>query len=269
MGAPVAILTDFGRDSFYVAAMKGVLSAVPGLNVIDITHDLPAHDIEGAGFILARVFDYFPADTVFLAVVDPGVGSSRRNVVIRARDRWLVCPDNGLATEPAGGDGAGTWDIAEAQLQRWRAAAPTGSTFLGRDVFAPAAAALASGAKIEDVGKAGKPFITIDVPPVTIDRGALSAPARFVDHFGNVLSAITPADIARAIGDEAVARVRVSVNGREFGPLRDYYSQQTSGTPMALLNSWGLVEVAVCEGSAAALLDCDDPADMTFRLTLE
>ena len=141
----VAVVSDFGDDSFYVGVMKAVvLAAAPDCRVVDLTHSIPPHAVDQASFIIDTVFNFFPSGSVFLSVVDPGVGGPRNNLVVEADGRYVVGPDHGIATDVAArAERVSPYLIDDEKIGPYRLAAPVGRTFLGRDVFAPAAAALA------------------------------------------------------------------------------------------------------------------------------
>ena len=255
---PVVLFTDFGIRDFYAGVMRAVIAAAsPASRVVDLQHDIPAHDIASASFVLARSWEYLPPDAVVLVVVDPGVGSERRGLVVRLGDRVLVGPDNGFASDlllAAGAADTGAekpdfFMIEPGLARREIGVEPRGATFHGRDIFAPVAAAIARGAAPSAFGDPIEGIVMLrGVPSVSIDSGRVHGAARYVDHFGNLLTDIPVAVIRRVFGDRA--RVRVTADDRDLGPLRNTYAQGRPGELMALVNSWGLVEAAVNGGRA-------------------
>jgi len=255
VGRTVAIISDFGAESFYTGVMRSVvMHAAPKSRVVDVTHGIPAHDIAEGSFVLDTVFDYFPAGTVFLVVVDPGVGGTRRNLVVETGERFFVGPDNGLLTEVAERVGrCRAYRIDPAALERFSARRPLGSTFLGRDVFAPAAAAIATGADPAAIGHPVEDGLaTLAIPRVTVGPGRVSGRVRHVDVFGNMLTRISCADLDRAFGKSASAfdRIRATVGAHDLGTLCRFYGARPAGTMIAVVNSWGLVEISVTGGRA-------------------
>jgi hypothetical protein len=244
----VTLLTDFGSRDPFVGLMKGVALAIaPAARLVDLGHECDAYDVGAAAFWLGRGHGYFPPGTVHLAVVDPGVGSPRRAVAAVAGGHAFVGPDNGLLAEAlaAAGrvDGAVELDAARAG----RGGAPS-ATFHGRDVFAPAAARLAAGAALADLGDPLDPA-TLAPSPVPAPRpegGALAGQVVVVDRFGNLITNL-PVDEGARSG----ARVRWA--GGEL-PLRRTYADAAPGAPLALVNSFGVVEIAVRDGHAASAL---------------
>ena len=253
-GRIVAVVSDFGADSFYVGVMKGVVhSAAPDCCTVDLTHSLHPHAVAEASYILDTTFDYFPPGTVFLAVVDPGVGGARNNLIVATKDRYVVGPDNGITTEIlTRAKRASCYIIDEAKVDSHRVAPPTGRTFLGRDVFAPAAAALAAGTPPAEIGSpAPSAPVTLDLPQVEVSAGKVTGCARYVDDFGNLLTGIAADHLGSAFGDLDPGRISAAVDGTDLGTLCHYYSERSESTLMALLNAWDRVELSVCEGRAA------------------
>jgi S-adenosylmethionine hydrolase len=268
---PLVLLTDYGATDFYAGVTRAVLCAAsPASRVIDLQHGLPAHDIAAASFVLARSLRYLPADVVIVVVVDPGVGTARRGLIVTLDARVMVGPDNGFASDAlalhgAGGSPPEFLAIDESAAGNVTGVKAEGTTFHGRDIFAPVAAAIARGV---DPRRMGDPVhgITMlhDVPGVSIDGACVRSTARYVDHFGNVLSDIPLAVIRRVFGDEA--GVRVVVAGRDLGALRRTYADGAPGEPMALINGWGLVEAAVNGARAIDHLGNGAPRSIRFEV---
>jgi len=226
--AIVTLTTDFGTRDGYVGAMKGViLRLAPGTTIVDIAHDVPRHDIAHAAWVLATSAYEFPLGTIHVCVVDPGVGGARNEIIVSAKGHLFVAPDNGVLTQVASGV-EGTWAITSKAFHR-----PQPSpTFHGRDVFAPAAAALARGLPPHLAG----PATCAMVPP----RAAPGAIVH-VDGYGNLISDLKPGP------------VRVIVAEREIA-VRRTYEDVPPGALVAYVGSAGTIEIAVREGSAAEAL---------------
>src|SRR6476660_2590053 len=182
----VAMLTDFGSRDHYVGVMKGVvLSLAVDVTLVDISHEVPAHDIRSAALELAAAYKYFPAGTIFLTVVDPGVGTQRRGLVAEAGDWRFVAPDNGVLTAVF----QETAPKKIVELTERRYARPTVSrTFEGRDRFAPAAAWLARGVHLTAFGRAITDYQMLDLAPPEFNGTVLRGRVVRVDHFGNVVT---------------------------------------------------------------------------------
>lgn len=226
---PLVLLTDFGSTDFYAGVMRSVLaSASPASQVIDLHHDIPAHDIGAASFVLARTFEYLPRDAVVVSVVDPGVGTERRCVAITIAERTLIGPDNGFASDLllalSGYVGPQFYEIDPIAACGETGVRVRGATFHGRDIFAPVAAAIAKGTGLTRFGKRLDGIVMLrDVPSASLDGQVIHSRARYVDRFGNVMTDIPEALIRRLSRD--LTGIRVSVAGHDAGWLRSTYAE--------------------------------------------
>src|SRR6266550_4685218 len=206
--AVIALLTDFGTRDHYAGAMKGVaLGICPDATLVDISHELPPHDVVAGALELAACFKYFPAGTVFLVVVDPGVGSSRRGIAADSGDFKFVAPDNGVLTLAL--DEAPPRKIVELTERRY--ARPSVSrTFEGRDRFAPAAAWLAKGIELSALGRPVHDYQKLAVPEAVLGDGTIAGTVLRVDHFGNLVT-----NIDRRAFDKlaAAGNIEVTIGG--------------------------------------------------------
>jgi S-adenosylmethionine hydrolase len=232
----ITLLTDFGTADGYVAELKGVLlSAAPGIQLVDLSHDLLPHDVDAARLAVARYWRRFPAGTVHLVVVDPGVGSSRAAIAVASDGRFLVGPDNGVLSPALLMPGA--------QVVALPVPSDAAPTFHGRDVFAPAAASLARGAGFASLGTPHTNPIVRRTPEVVREAdGWLRGEVIVIDRFGNAVT-----NLLGVHGGE------VHVNAHAI-PLCRTYADVGMGEPVALVGSSGLIEVAVRDGSAATKL---------------
>jgi S-adenosyl-L-methionine hydrolase (adenosine-forming) len=234
----VTLTTDFGDADGYVGAMKGVLCRLAdGATVVDLVHHVPRHDVAHGAWVLATAAFEFPPGTVHVAVVDPGVGGARPEVVVAARGHLFVGPDNGLFAHVARDGVDGVWAIAAPDLR----APDVSPTFHGRDVFAPAAAALARGLGPERVGPATS--LTGALPWRHATRPGAGVIVH-VDVFGNLIS-----DLACAVG----ARGRIRIAGHTV-PLVGTYEDVAPGELLAYVGSARTIEVAVRDRDAAQVL---------------
>jgi len=250
----VTLLTDFGTSDTFVGVMKGVLWGRSRRlrAAIDLTHAIAAQDVEDAALHLAEARPWFPAGTVHVAVVDPGVGSSRAILAALDGGHLFLAPDNGLLT-PVLGAGARVWRVDPARF----GLTPPSRTFHGRDVFAPVAAALVDGCDPSSVGlRAEKWQVLPMTAPQPLGAGRVRGQIRRVDRFGNLISNLDADGLERLRGELAKApRAQFQVRvGEVYAPLVDTYADAAKGAPLALLNSSGWVEVAVRDGDAARLL---------------
>jgi S-adenosyl-L-methionine hydrolase (adenosine-forming) len=245
----ITLLTDFGLEDGYVAAMKGVIAGIaPEAQVVDVTHLVPPQDIASARFRLLTVAPFFPPGTIHVAVVDPGVGTARPAVAIRCRSgSCLVGPDNGLLCGALEADPP----LAVVHLtdpRFWRTAAPS-ATFHGRDVFAPVGAHLARGVTLEALGPAvpAEGLLTLGLQPPTPVSGGVVGAVQATDRFGNVISNV-PGGLLPGGG-----AWRASIGGRIL-PGHRTYADVPPGEPLALVGSHGFIELAVHRGDARNVL---------------
>ena len=248
MSAIVTLTTDFGTRDPYVAQLKGVLLAgCEGARVHDLTHEIAPQDVlEGALFLAAAV-PAFPPGAVHLAVVDPGVGTDRRALAATVGGQHLVCPDNGLLTllaRRAAIEDARS--IERASLRR----EPVSPTFHGRDLFAPAAAFLACGGALQELGPPVADPVELPLPRPRRDGARLLGEVLHVDRFGNAITNLGRSGIEATAGRRAVS---VEAGGLRL-PLARTYGDVADGEALALIGSADLLEVAVRDGSAAAAL---------------
>lgn len=267
MTVPISFLSDFGRQDEFVGVVHGVIARIaPEVRVIDVGHDFPRGDVRAASLALLRAIQYLP-EGVALAVVDPGVGTER--AAIAARTPWghFVGPDNGvLAAAVAMVGGADLIVAIESGEFRLPAA---GETFHGRDVFAPAAAVLASGeAEIGDLGPAVDPGLVVPMllPLVEEDRfGGVKGEVLWVDHFGNAQTNVTPDDLTTA-GMEARADVVAVVGGVEHQmPWVEAYAHVPAGEAMVHVDSYGQIAVSVRDGRADERFALSAGTAVSFR----
>ncbi len=239
----VALLTDFGWEDIYPGVMKGVIASVtPGVNIIDLTHSvLPQNVIQGA-FLLYGSYRYFPAGTVFCAVVDPGVGSSRKALAVRTTDYCFVGPDNGILA-PAAFDN-GVRQIVELTDGGFFLDTVS-STFHGRDVFAPAAAHIAKGTDPANMGDAGEKMVRLDFGRFDPTKSDHDVRVLHVDTFGNIIVDIREQDFHKA------GKPPVKVNSSVISSYVSHYAEAEPDTPVFLPSSSGFVEIALKNASAA------------------
>lgn len=251
--AVIALLTDFGTRDHYAGAMKGVaLSLCPDATLVDITHEIPAHDVLAAALELAAAYKYFPQGTIFLAVVDPGVGSSRRGIAAEAGGFRFVAPDNGVLTLAL----RETPPRKVVELTERRYARPTVSrTFEGRDRFAPAAAWLAKGIELSALGRPLTAWHQLDVPQPIVAEAEITGEVLRVDRFGNLVTNVDRALFDRfASGVAARGGIDITAGNHSVGKVVATYAEAERGAVCALFGSSDHLEVAVNGGSAAEQL---------------
>ncbi len=239
----ITLLTDFGDRDVYVGVMKGVMAQIaPSARTIDLTHQIPPQNLEAARFALSNAYPYFPSDTVHVAVVDPGVGSTRRGIAIEFSQGFVVCPDNGICSGILELDRP----IAAVELtntEYWRVPNPS-NTFHGRDIFAPVGAHLANGVSLNKLGRAIEPqsLVKLSLPTITIEQEQIEGCIQYIDRFGNLVTNI-PEDLVRDKSWQmTIDNIEISSGST--------YSDVATGQAVTLIGSHGWVEIAVNGGNA-------------------
>jgi len=246
----ITLITDFGNSDYFVAAIKGVILSVhPAARIVDITHDIPAQDIEAAAFTLLAAHSSFPRGTVHVAVVDPGVGSKRRAILVEAHGQFFVGPDNGIFSYVCNEATPRIFHLNNPKYFRQ----PVSDTFNGRDVFAPVAAALASGMVPNRLGVELDEYVRLpSLKPDVSQSGIISGRVIHIDHFGNCVTNITPRELTEKVVKHGF---RLTVQDQEVVTLRRFFAEETR--PREVFCVWGsagFLEISVKNQSAAKLL---------------
>lgn len=258
----VTLLTDFGICDEYVGVMKGVIAGIdPNVRTVDISHHIAPQDVVHGAFVLAAAYAYFPAGTVHLAVVDPGVGTARRILAVECGAHRFVAPDNGLLERVLTDQPA---DRVVSVVNRCYSLKRVGCTFHGRDVFAPVAAHLAAGVPLTRLGPVvDRRSVVAGVVPqcrLSAEYG-LEGIVVAVDRFGNLMTNIDAEAIESLKGRIGGRPLIVELSGRPIGGLVDTYDRVPWHAPLALVGSRGLLEISVNGGDARRTLDAgkNDP----------
>ncbi len=247
----ITLLTDFGLSDVYVGVIKGTIAQInPQLKVIDITHDIPAQNIAAGRFCLMNAYAYFPTETVHIAVVDPGVGSSRRAIAIQCANCFLVGPDNGLFSGVLSRESA-IGCVSLTNPQYWRTPQPS-STFHGRDIFAAVGAHLATGVRLEELGDAIDPgsLVQLQIPNCAVTATGIAGYVQYCDRFGNLITNIPEHCIKSnnwSVKLNHISDTITILNGKT-------YSDSKPGDLIAIIGSDGWVEISVNGGSAQSVL---------------
>ena len=254
----IAFLTDFGTQDHYAGTMKGVaLGICPDAALVDITHDIPAHDVMAGALELAASYKYFPAGTIFVVVVDPGVGSSRRGLAADTGDYRFVAPDNGVLTAVL----RETAPKKIVELTERRYARPTVSrTFEGRDRFAPAAAWLAKGIQLTALGRPVPDIQRLELPAPESSPDAIRGIVVRVDRFGNLVTNIDRKLVERLGGD-----ISIEADGKPIGRVVATYAELPAVGVGALFGSTDHLELAAPSASAAERLGLMRGAPVVVR----
>ncbi|MGQ0815507.1 MAG: SAM hydrolase/SAM-dependent halogenase family protein [Gemmatimonadota bacterium] len=251
----ITLLTDFGTFDGYVAAMKGAIAEIaPAVLIDDASHDIYPGDIAGAAYALRRYWKLYPEGTVHVVVVDPGVGSARRAIAVTADGRYLVGPDNGVFTFVlADAKHASVVEITNPAYARTQVS----GTFHGRDIFAPAAAHISAGIAPRHLGPNVSNPIMIAAPPPLVTESAVHGEVLNVDRFGNLLTNIS-AELVKpgATIEFAGADVRIVGN----------YADAEDGETIALVNSDGMLEIAMRDANAADTIGAGRGSPIMLRL---
>lgn len=248
----ITLLTDFGGRDYFVASMKGVILNInPQANVIDLSHEVAPHDIAGAAYLLKSCYRFFPDGTVHVAVVDPGVGSSRRPLLISTARYFFIGPDNGLFTYVCEEESG--VEVRHIENRHYRLDSE-GATFDGRDLFSPAAAWLTKGQAVGSFGPLVKNYERLPVVAPGWDNHVMAGHIVYIDRFGNLISNLTRFELTevRSVTKRSAPYIRVAAHTIEG--LVNSYSDGAPGVPEALINSNGQLEVFVREGNAAQAL---------------
>jgi S-adenosylmethionine hydrolase len=256
----VVFMTDFGVIDDSVALCKGVMYGItPSLRIVDLTHQVNAFSIRDGALFLFGASPYFPAGTVFVAVVDPGVGSSRKAVVVKTkRGQFFVLPDNGLITLVEDRDGIES--IREITNPDWMVGAKISSTFHGRDIFSPVGAHIARGDDWTHVGPAVKQLVRLDLKPARVDDNGLTGEVIALDGpYGNLITNIGADDFLK-LGYQRGDRLKVTIAGREVEmPFVNTFSDVPLKQPLLFIDSRGRASFALNQASFAAAYDINPP----------
>ncbi len=254
----ITLLTDFGTRDHYVATLKGVILGLnPEAILVDLSHEVPPQDITAGAFVLAEAAPYFPPGTIHLAVVDPGVGTSRRGLAARCRDQYWVGPDNGLfhfvfanQLQHASETGLQGPECTIVSLE-----APAffrqqiSATFHGRDVFAPVAAHLSLGVELGQLGPILRTPVPLPIPDPTFTPEVARGQVIYIDRFGNLITNLATEQVETWLGGSR--SFRLHAGGVVLRRLSPTYAEVGPGEPLALMGSHGYLEIAVNQGNAA------------------
>jgi Uncharacterized conserved protein len=249
----IALMTDFGLADPYVGMMKGVMLGIaPDCRVVDITHHIPAHDILEAALVLRTSYRFFPTGTIFVVVVDPGVGSSRRPILIRTERYFLVGPDNGVLSLAC--------ELEECRdafhlTSRKYFLDPVSNTFHGRDLFSPVAAWLSRGTAPELLGERVPSFEKLDLPAARRSGNALIGSVLRIDSFGNLITNISRQDLATLGTDADVPTIEIGE--KVITRMCCAYAEAEPGEVFAIWGSSGLLEISANQASAAQILEAN------------
>lgn len=245
----ITLTTDFGYQDPFIGVVKGaILKINPLVNIVDLTHAIRPYDIREAALTISMNYDYFPKDTIHLVVVDPGVGSNRRPILVATDDHYFIGPDNGVFS--------GIYTVSKKTLKVVHISneeyflKKDSSTFQARDVFAPVAAYLSKDAKISNFGEGITDYVKIPFPVSQIRDGSIHGEVIFIDRFGNAITNIKSSEIAKLKRSKPSVITKVLLKDREI-PLQDFYAKAQDKGLYSLINSSDLLEFFVYIGNAS------------------
>ena len=265
MSGIVTLTTDFGSRDSFTASMKGViLKTNPQAQIIDISNEIGPQDVWEAAYVLRSAYTYFPKGTVHLAVVDPGVGSTRRPIIVVTESYYFVGPDNGI------------FSLIYQEAERIRVHHITashyllpnpGPTFHGRDIFAPAAGWLAKGIPSGNFGEEITDFAKLNVPVSKITETGIDGHVVHIDRFGNIITNITFKEIQPLVGEGGdLGRASITIAGKEIKGLKKFYAEAKPGEPGAIVNSSGSLEIFMFKQNARTALSVKRGDGVRFQV---
>lgn len=261
----ITLTTDFGISDHFVGAMKGVILKInPEARILDISNSVHSFDILDGALTIAQCYKYFPSDTVHVVVVDPGVGTSRRPLLVQTEKHIFIAPDNGVLSL--------VYEREERLSVRHITSEhyflqPVSQTFHGRDVFAACAGWLSKGVELNKFGEEITDFVRFAAPkPKPVDAQTLKGVVLKQDKFGNLITNFTPADVPQLFSAEPVP-FKIVVAGKEITTIRSNFAQGRHGEVFAILGSMGYLELASNRGSASKLLNADRGTEVGIVLS--
>jgi S-adenosylmethionine hydrolase len=260
----ITLTTDFGLNDPFVGVMKGaILSISPEANIIDLSHGIASHDIREAAFTVGMNYKFFPERTVHVVVVDPGVGSRRRPLIVVTERQYFIGPDNGVFSYIYKKE-ARTLQVIHITADHYFLKSKS-STFQGRDVFAPVAAWLSGGKNVQNFGEVITDYRSIDLQIPTVGKGVLKGEIIHVDKFGNATTNISQTEIDVLISQQPGASLKVLLSGNEI-PMKMYYGEALDKELHSVINSSEYIEFFVNRGSAADLftIAIGDPVEIVL-----
>jgi S-adenosylmethionine hydrolase len=248
----VTLTTDFGHNDHFVGTVKGViLNIVPEAEIVDISHAVQSFDIFDGALTIAQAYSYFPAETVHMVVVDPGVGTERRSLLVKTERHTFVAPDNGVLSLVYGREER--LHVREITADHYYLQ-PVSRTFHARDIFAPVVAYLAKGVADEKFGDLISDFVRFNAPkPKSVDATTLKGVVLKVDRFGNLITNITPQDAPMLFQLDPLP-FKVIVGKREITEIKSVYAEGAPGEVFGILGSMGYLEIATNRGAAVQLV---------------
>lgn len=249
----ITLTTDFGSKDYFVGNIKGVVLGInQDADIISISHEVRSHDIREGAYIINEAYKYFPKSSIHIGIVDPGVGGTRRPILVEGNNHYFIGPDNGLFSYIYKEDPKVR--VIEIKSEHYFLKSP-GATFHGRDIFAPVAAWLSKGVKIANFGEEIADYNSFPIPEIERpDNDSIKGAIVYIDKFGNLISNITRGDIDQLIVNKGNKGLQIRIKERTITGLRDYFGQAEAGGIDATINSNGYLEVFSYMNSAKEAL---------------
>jgi S-adenosylmethionine hydrolase len=256
------LTTDYGASDHFTAVMKGVILSInPEVNIVDITHSVLAHDILDGAMAIGQAFRYFPPKTVHVVVVDPGVGTERRPLLVAGDQHYFVGPDNGvLSSIYEQSESLHVWNVISEHYFRQ----PVSKTFHGRDIFAPVAAWLTKSWQTSSFGEPITDFVRFAIPKAKVNGNQVQGAVLRVDHFGNLITNVTVEDVPDLVA--AGGNVKINVGNGQVSKVVRTFAEGAAGEVVGLIGSSGYLEISVNKGNASRTLGVGRGAEVTVEL---
>jgi S-adenosylmethionine hydrolase len=261
-GPLITLTTDYGTSDQLVGTLKGVILKIqPDAQIVDINHSVVPYDVLDAALCIGAAYRYFPSKTVHIVVVDPGVGTERRPILVSANNQYFIAPDNGVLSQIYEREDPVVVRHITSEHYFLR---PISATFHGRDVFAPVAAWLSKNWQTEAFGEVITEFTRFSMPRPKIQDGTLRGAVLRVDHFGNLMTNFTLEDLPEAMRQPG--RAKFTVGGKPVKQFVETFAKGPAGEPIALVGSSGFIEIAVNKGNAAKVLGVGRGAEVALQI---
>jgi S-adenosylmethionine hydrolase len=258
----ITLTTDYGTNDHLVGVLKGVILNInPEVNIVDITHSILAHDILDGALTLSQAYKYFPSKTIHLVVVDPGVGTARRPILVAGDTHYFVAPDNGvLSAVYDQSESLYVWNVTSAHYFRQ----PVSNTFHGRDIFAPVAAWLSKSWQTASFGEEITDFVRFAMPKPKVSGNTIEGIVLRVDNFGNLITNLTAEDVPALVAPDAKFTIRIG--NAAVTKIVPTFAQGAAGETFAIIGSSGYIEICVNKGSAARAVAAGRGAEVTVEV---
>jgi S-adenosyl-L-methionine hydrolase (adenosine-forming) len=259
----ITLTTDYGTSDHLVGVMKGVILSInPDVHIVDITHGVLAHDILDGALAIGQAYRYFPAKTIHVVVVDPGVGTERRPILVAGDQHYFIAPDNGvLSCVYDQSQALYAWHIISEHYFRQ----PVSNTFHGRDIFAPVAAWLSKSWQTSAFGEPIADFARFSIPKPKVNGKTVKGVVLRVDHFGNLVTNLTAEDVPALVAADATFTIRAG--NAQVNKIVSMFAQGAAGEAVGIIGSSGYLEISVNKGSAARALAVGRGAEVTVELS--